>query len=668
MKKTLLLLTILAAAATASAQMTIGNAYSKSSTDAERISAPASLNDAEPRRAVSRAGETTLTFALCGAQNSAVYFTDQSVGDEVWQAVEISKANVEKFAGKRITAINIANPTNRNYVNTLRNVTVFLTYDLNGTPFYTQDATLGSSGFEYSNISLTTPYTIEADKPVYFGYYFTHTTTTVSEGNYYYVIVDAIPTDNLQGAWCKYKTGGQYVWDNVAETWGSLCITADITGEDMPVDCAGVSAISCPSLVSANAAFTFTTTVRNLGANAISSIELEYSINNGEAQTKTFTPSNALNYFQDVNLVIDDAVCPTSGGNIPVTAKVTKVNGVANNQVEGVSGTAYMDCLVEGAGYSRNVVIEEATGTWCGWCPGGIVAMEYIREKYTDGSFICIGVHSGDQMQTSTYSQFINQWISGYPSYVISRKYSATFYNDAAANKEAMDNYYNELHGTLATCGVGIVATSDASTVNVTANVEFAIDTDAEYRLAFVLVEDNVGPYTQANYYARAYGTGYTMDGWESKDAEVSTIFNDVARGIYDCNGIAESLPADIKAGVNYTYEKSLSLSSLSNKDNFRVVALLINYSTGEIENAIQTTVVGGSGAAGVESAVAEASALTIGATTGAVTFSGDYAEATVYTIYGAVVAKAHGESSVALPAGIYVVKADDIVAKVIVR
>ena len=40
----------------------------------------------------------------------------------------------------------------------------------------------------------------------------------------------------------------------------------------------------------------------------------------------------------------------------------------------------------------RNVVVEEFTGTGCGWCPRGLVGMEKLRQTFGD-RFIGIGIH-----------------------------------------------------------------------------------------------------------------------------------------------------------------------------------------------------------------------------------------------------------------------------------
>ena len=48
------------------------------------------------------------------------------------------------------------------------------------------------------------------------------------------------------------------------------------------------------------------------------------------------------------------------------------------------------------------VVGEEATGTWCGWCPRGAVALNWMDHDY-EGYWQGIAVHNGDPMSDADY-------------------------------------------------------------------------------------------------------------------------------------------------------------------------------------------------------------------------------------------------------------------------
>src|SRR5699024_9870565 len=67
------------------------------------------------------------------------------------------------------------------------------------------------------------------------------------------------------------------------------------------------------------------------------------------------------------------------------------------------------------------VVGEEATGTWCGWCPGGHVFMDYMETKYS-GYWAGIAVHNNDPMVDQTYDTGIGTKIQGYPSALVNRR------------------------------------------------------------------------------------------------------------------------------------------------------------------------------------------------------------------------------------------------------
>jgi hypothetical protein len=53
---------------------------------------------------------------------------------------------------------------------------------------------------------------------------------------------------------------------------------------------------------------------------------------------------------------------------------------------------------------------EEKTGSWCGWCPRGAVALAQME---TTPNFIGIAVHNADPMTISSYDGGIGTYIAG---------------------------------------------------------------------------------------------------------------------------------------------------------------------------------------------------------------------------------------------------------------
>ena len=73
-----------------------------------------------------------------------------------------------------------------------------------------------------------------------------------------------------------------------------------------------------------------------------------------------------------------EVVCPEEGV-FDVIATLSKVNGNENNSS---SNTAKANVAVFSKGFDRNLLLEEATGAWCGYCPAGMVMMENIKKTY----------------------------------------------------------------------------------------------------------------------------------------------------------------------------------------------------------------------------------------------------------------------------------------------
>lgn len=71
---------------------------------------------------------------------------------------------------------------------------------------------------------------------------------------------------------------------------------------------------------------------------------------------------------------------------------------------------------------TQRVIVEEFTGTWCGWCPGGIQNVEDMISLYGADKIIPIMVHNNDPMATA-YEQKLAQFfgVGGYPNGMVNR-------------------------------------------------------------------------------------------------------------------------------------------------------------------------------------------------------------------------------------------------------
>ena len=231
--------------------------------------------------------------------------------------------------------------------------------------------------------------------------------------------------------------------------------------------------------------------------------------------------------------------------------------------------------------FPRRIVMEEATATWCGWCPRGMMTIEQMKKKYPD-NFIAIAIHSRDEMQVgNSYNPFLDM-VESYPSAYINRKEKVYLW---PFDIEDMKDKGEAKVTTQARCLSAKEVEVESETV-----FGFSDSETAEYRLAYVVTEDNVGPYMQNNAYSNPSAEDNPndlMNWWVHQDSPVTMTFNEVAREIFDYNGVEGLLPRGVTEGETYKTKYTLTVpDNVKDLSNVRIVTLLLDTRTGEILNA----------------------------------------------------------------------------------
>lgn len=533
----------------------------------------------------SRAEAETTVINYCEDPASALVLNGLTDGILLYQLTELSANMTKRYAGTELTAINIANPTNTNYVNTMADsVKVVIYTDLDSNPVYTQSAKLGSGGFEYTKVALKTPYVITGETPVYFGYELTFKSSYNSQTNpLYCVIVDSGMTPYHVNYLGTAQKGEKAQFSAMDMTY-NLCITADATvNSEVTGVAAAVSLSYAPTAVSGED-FEFGVEVKNFGTVDITSVGIEYTVNGVENKVTCTLEEPAKCFATNYAPIV--AKTDTAGFAIPITAKVVEVNGQPNTYEKNQMAAGEINVIEAGKAAKRNIVVEEATGTWCGWCPLGYLLLEDVREQYDD--VVVIAVHDGDSMAASSYSGYISQYVSGYPQYLVNRLVQGGLYRDAAYNREIFDDYRSIITSwpALATLDFEAEVNPAKSTLSITSKTSFGISGYGNFRLAVVVKEDGVGPYRQTNYL-------YGKEGWGvfSTTYSPSLLYNDVARTIKTWNGILNSVPSSIEAGELYEYSTDITFGNVKGNE-CDVVLMLINSDDGSIEQAVSKHVV----------------------------------------------------------------------------
>lgn len=388
------------------------------------------------------------------------------------------------------------------------------------------------------------------------------------------------------------KEGDPIIWTDQALKYGFGCIRVKIEGKNFPAN--EVSMLDClvPEFVETSTSEPITFYVLNEAGNEISSLTVKYTVGSEEG-TKTYTFADPIVYNDYATLTFDAQITAEEQNNLRLSLDITEVNGVDNTAaVSARSAEGYCLAMKAGNGFRRNMVAEIATGTWCGYCPMGFVGVSSMLRAHPDGSFIPIAVHVDDQMSTVSYNPFQSNFTgSNAPVLVVNR--NTERYGMKNPTYEMMSQMYPAVVSTpaMATLDIdGIEIIPESKKIAVDASSEFAFDySDGDYGLAFVLTEDNVGPYIQNNNYSQEGAP--ELEGWNSLPQAAEVMFNAVARQINLYNGLDGTVPAEAKAGEVYKAHGELRTNTVSNPQNCHIIVMLINRTTGRIENAVSRSV-----------------------------------------------------------------------------
>jgi hypothetical protein len=312
-------------------------------------------------------------------------------------------------------------------------------------------------------------------------------------------------------------------------------------------------------------------TIQNLGASPLTSVTVKYNAGSG-VQTYNISSINVAP-FSSYTFTHSTPYNVPSAGNHTVSMWIEYTNDADHSDDS-------LSTVIGGASFMPNhaVTIEEATGTWCGWCPRGTVYMDSIAAAYGSNVNV-IAVHNGDPMTNATYDAGVGTVIAGYPSTLVNRDLIS----------DPMDAFtdYNNSIGDFGFANImPTVSYNDATrsaTVSVSAN--FAVDLSGDYRFIVVFTEDDVtgssSSYNQTNYYAG--GANGPMGGFENLPGTVPAAqmhYNFVARNIQGTfNGQTGSLPATIAAGSTQTYTfPAYTIPAGYNVDHMKVIVMLIDH------------------------------------------------------------------------------------------
>ena len=408
-----------------------------------------------------------------------------------------------------------------------------------------------------------------------------------------------ITSDKLGGGLWLHTSSALRNWTDLSGQ-GSPCIELILEGQQ---ENAATIILPANSFAKKGEPIMVNATLYNHGTARLTQGEYTYEINGMTGTTTLDTYIEGDHWGRNSNVTIELPAIAESGA-YPLTVTVTKVNQVDNQDVAPTHDgmVNIMDFVPV-----HRVLVEEYTGTWCGWCTRGLVAMRLLSELYGDN---CIGVayHNSDPMAImDTYPSPVQ----GFPSSFVERNYDVDPYHGYESNGFGMKDVIDYLLTQLAVVDLNVKADwADEAKTEVKAEVEsnFVMNADGnDYAIEVMLVEDDMyGPagteWDQHNYYATmgdTYGDEPNLgplcllpdviEGYHFNDVLVAT------SGVVD-----ESLPESIVAGTANSFEYSFLVDEIynlsyepliQNKEKLHVVAIVIDKTTGKVVNAAKSSV-----------------------------------------------------------------------------
>lgn len=597
MKKLLLSIVMAVSAIFASAQVIIpvqkGESLLKKSTEKIVLNNKKAALDA-PKKVASLDNTTLWGYYLgniadasaVGVGAAATYYAGMYVpGDGILKGSSINGVNLPIYTTANMT-----------------NVSVWISEDLE-TNIVTKDVDVSTlKEVAYNAIALDEPYAIP-EEGIFIGVKFT-ITKVVYQGDAYPIFFgDDTETNSLVMKFST-ATGGQN-WADYSDQFGSyamqlFCSNLSLTERSAYFKSAsGVvtlpgEEVNLPVVISSD------------GSEGVSSIDYAIEINGNKTTKHLDLASPIAGGFGKKGNAMLSFTAPEAPEAYTTKISIEKVNGKDN---EASSNVLSVTNKVVSKIVARRTVVEEFTGTGCGWCPRGWAGMELMKE--TKENFIGIAFHqfnSSDPMYVANYYSLGNLGINGAPGCAMDRKLLGIdpYYGSSYSILDDFD-YCNAL---IPDVDVKVSGTfnKDLTAVDIKADVEY-LTSGANYTVAYVLTADSLSGTTsawrQANYYASYGPEGDPLidqfcSGGKNGSSYIFLTFNDVMIGSsYSNSGInlASALQGDTQVGSiatgSYTVKMptATALKNAIHTDEVYAVALVIA-SDGTIANAARAKVV----------------------------------------------------------------------------
>lgn len=449
----------------------------------------------------------------------------------------------------------------------------------------------------------------------------------------------------------QFEDNGKRYFQSFAKAFGqSSTITVGLDVSDCEANDATVSANpELTTLVKTKQQYPFYIT--NNSAKPITQLTYSISVDGVNGAEKSLDLNSPIESMETASIPYTTAF--EDDGVHTVELNISKVNG--NTNINKHSSAEYSIIALEKSA-DRVSVVEEQTGTWCGWCPRGHVALDLLNKQLGDKVVTLAGHFANGESQVDPMNILgdnITSQAEAFADYggvamILSSMLGggglpgAMFDRFVAADPYVGANTTKGKNGTYeygATDLVNLLKEENPSEADFSMTASWADDKNTDikvdltttfnynrfgsfpYGVAFVLSENGMtgkgATWKQLNYYSKLAGVNGASDfnnpdmaAWFKAGSYVSTTYDNVVVQAWNPLGnaaIVDKSKTDIDKGEVIPFSTTLKVNSdlIQNYNNLTLSALLVNLNSLAVVNAAK--VVLGNCAAGIEDVNSEA-------------------------------------------------------------
>lgn len=289
------------------------------------------------------------------------------------------------------------------------------------------------------------------------------------------------------------------------------------------------------------------------------------NINVGETLAFNVTSNFGSNLSSESNLLVNNQ--PVSGNSFTFSQVGSyTVYAIYNSFISNViTITVSEEPQNSELKFVNRVLVEEYSGTWCGNCPRILYGTELLKQQTDKAITVQIHLFGNDPFITSQGNSLASlQNVGSVPTGKINRTL-----NWSGPQYQNISQVVSEIKPN-SNVGLAINATLSSNQLSVAVKMGFAENMNT--KLVVYLVEDNLF-HTQANYSSNLYGGLSSIPNFK---------YDGVLRSVVSAIAGDEITVSGNEVDKNYT----LSLpSSINNTANVKVVAFLINTTSGNVLN-----------------------------------------------------------------------------------